>query len=116
MSQTLKTILIILGSLCFLGILAIGTLFAFVVVGDNKAKAKATALCQSAVVGSSSDRVLDRAVKSGSGTRDPQWHTTDDGTAELLVVFPAALPLTGYMCSISAKDGVVTAAAITTVD
>lgn len=116
MSRTLKTVLIILGSMGLLAVLLFGALVAYVVVGDNKAKAKADALCQSAVVGSSSGGVLDRAVKSGSSTRNPQWHKTEEGTEELLLVFPAALPLTGYMCSIYAKDGVVTAAVISAVD
>jgi len=116
MTRTKKTVLIVLGSLGLLGILLIGALIAFVVTGDDRAKAKAYALCQPAIVGSSSVGVLDRAKKSGSSTRNPQWHKTEDGTDRLLVVFPAALPLTGYICSISAKDGVVTAAAISAVD
>ena len=116
MSRTLKTVLIILGSLALIAILLVGALIAFVVIGDNKAQAKANSLCESAVVGSSSDGVLDRAVKSGSGTRNPQWHKTEDGSEELLVVFPTLLPLSGYMCTVSAKDGVVTAAVVSAVD
>jgi hypothetical protein len=116
MARALKTILIVLGSMALLGILFIGALIAFVVIGDDKAKMKANALCQPEIVGSSSVGMLDRAKKSGSSTRNPQWHKTEDGTDRLLVVFPAALPLTGYICSISAKDGVVTAAAVSAVD
>jgi O-antigen ligase len=108
MASTTKKVLIALGSLGLVGLLMFAALIAVIVIGDDKAKAKATALCGATVVGSSAEAALQRARAADSASRDPHWFEGEDGNAELLLTFPAALPLTGYMCSIKAHDGVVT--------
>lgn len=116
MASTLKKVLLALGTLALAGIVLVVALFVAVIMGDNKAKARATALCGSVAAGSSADAALARAGKSGAANHELNWHKAEDGGDELLVAFPAWLPLTGYECTIAAKDGVVTAATITTVD
>jgi hypothetical protein len=107
MASTRKKVFIALGVLVALGGVLFGVLVAVVVNGDHRAKAKAMALCDGTPAGMTADAALARARRSGSASRDPQWHAVDGGD-ELLVAFPAALPLTGYLCTISARDGVVT--------
>ena len=109
MKSTTKKVLIALGSLALAGMLMVGALVAAIVIGDGKAKDKANALCGGTAVGSSADAALERARKSGSGARDLQWIKAEGEGDELLVPFPAFLPMTGYTCSIMARDSVVTA-------
>ena len=116
MAITLKKVLLVLGSLALVGLLMFIGLIVLVVRGDSAAKEKATALCTPALVGASMDAALDRARKAESATKEPQWHESGEGTSRMVVTFPAALPLTGYLCTLSAKDGVVTSAEIITVD
>jgi hypothetical protein len=116
MAGAMKKVLIVLGVFVLVGVLLFVALIAFVVVGDDKAKAKATALCGSAAVGTPADVALERARKADSASRDPKWRKAENGDDELLITFPAALPLTGYLCSISARDGIVTATHVYTVD
>jgi hypothetical protein len=116
MASTAKKILIAVGIVGLGGFLLFAALVAFVVVGDDKAKAKATALCGPALVGLTTDAVRERARTSGSTQHEFRWQESGNKSETMLVVFPAALPLTGYMCTISAQDGIVTAAEITAVD
>jgi hypothetical protein len=116
MASALKKVVIALGIVVLIGVLGFTALIVIVVRGDNAAKAKATALCDGTAVGSSTQAVLERARTAGSVSRDPQWHGVGEGSEELVLTFPAALPLTGYLCSITARDGVVTAAQVSVVD
>ena len=116
MKSTTKKVLIALGCLVLAGILMFAALIAAVVVGDRKARAKATAFCGAMAVGSSADAALERARKSGSASRDPHWIKAEGEGEELLIPFPAFLPLTGYTCSISTRDGVVTSTRVYAVD
>jgi hypothetical protein len=116
MASTAKKVLIAVGIVVLCGFLLFAALVAFVVIGDDKAKAKATALCGPALVGLTTDVALERARKSGSTQHEFRWQESGDRSETMLVVFPAALPLTGYMCTMSAQDGIVTAADITMVD
>jgi len=116
MASTLKKVVIAIGALVGVGVLMFAALIAAVVMGDKDARAKADALCGGAAVGSSADAALERARNSGSGAHDPHWIKTEGEADELLIAFPAFLPLTGYTCSISAKDGVVTATSVYAVD
>jgi hypothetical protein len=116
MKSTTKKVLIALGCLGLAGLLMFAALIAAVVVGDKSAKAKADALCGGTAVGSPADAALERTRKSGSASRDPQWIKAEGEGEELLVPFPAFLPLTGYTCSISAHEGVVTATRVYAVD
>jgi hypothetical protein len=115
-NKNLKTFLIFAGAFSLACVLLFAALIAFFIVGDDRAKARATALCAPALVGVSKDVALERARQSGSSSKELQWHLAEDGSDELLVAFPAALPLTGYLCWIHAKDGVVSSTEITTVD
>jgi hypothetical protein len=116
MASTLKKVVIALGVLALIGFLMFGTLIAVVVIGDNEAKEKANALCAPGLVGVPAGTALERARKSGASTVDPKWSPKGNGSDQMMVAFPAWLPLTGYMCWIEAKDGVVTRNYITTVD
>jgi hypothetical protein len=116
MKSTTKKVLIALGCLGLAGILMFGALVAAVVVGDKHARQKADALCGATAVGSPADAALERARKSGSASRGPQWIKAEGEGDELLIPFPAFLPLTGYTCSIQARDGLVTATRVYAVD
>ena len=116
MKSTTKKVLIALGCLGLAGILMFAALIAAVVLGDKKAREKADALCGGTAVGSPAEAALERARKSGSGAHDPQWIKAEGEGEELLIPFPAFLPLTGYTCSIQARDGLVTATSVYAVD
>src|SRR5690349_20266295 len=107
MATRLKKVAIALIAFAVIGVVGFVGLIAVVVVGDSKAKEKATALCAPALVGLPKGDALERARKAEAGNRELRWHEGEAASEELLVVFPAALPLTGYMCTISARDGVV---------
>jgi len=107
MKSTTKKVLIALGCLVLAGILMFAALIAAVVMGDKNARAKADALCGGATVGSPADAALERARNSGSGAHDPHWIKAEGEGDELLIAFPAFLPLTGYTCRITAHDGKV---------
>jgi hypothetical protein len=116
MKSPTKKVLIALGCLVLAGILMFGALIAAVVMGDKQARQKAGALCGGTAVGSPAAAALERARKSGSGAHDPHWIKAEGEGEELLIPFPAFLPLTGYTCSIQARDGLVTATSVYAVD
>ena len=116
MASVLKKVVIAVAACFGIGVLSFAALIAYAVVADQNAMERATALCGSAAVGSPAAAALERAKKAESGTHEPQWHTMGDGDEQLYVVFPAGLPLSGYVCTIYAKDGVVTAAKVHGVD
>jgi hypothetical protein len=116
MAITLKKVVIALACVALVGLLMFAGLIALLIRGDETAKANATALCGSITVGMPADVALDRAIKAQGGTQKPHWFGAEDGAEELVVAFPAWLPLTGYDCWVSAKDGRVTETHITTVD
>jgi hypothetical protein len=116
MASTLKKVVIAIGALVGVGVLMFAALIAAVVVGDKHARQKADALCGATAVGSPADAALERARKSGSASRDPHWIKAEGEGEELLIPFPAFLPLTGYTCRIAAHDGKVTGTDVYAVD
>ena len=116
MAVTLKKVVIALGAFALAGVLLLAGLIALLIRGDNAAKARATALCSPELVGTPMDVALARARASGAATREPQWQASGEGAARMVVAFPAWLPLTGYLCTVSAQDGMVAATELTTVD
>ena len=115
MASALKTAAIVV--VAFFGVagLLFAALIGWAVVADNKAMQKASALCGAAVVGSPAGAALERAKKAETAY-EPQWHAMGDGDEQLYVVFPAGLPLSGYVCTVYARDGVVTKTNIHSVD
>jgi hypothetical protein len=116
MASPLKTVLIVLGSLAFAGFAAFVALIAWAIHRDDAAKAQADALCAPSAIGASMDAVQQRARAAGSATSEPRWMEVEEGNAQMLVVFPAGLPMSGYLCTLSARDGVVTGAEVTMLD
>ena len=114
--SALKKAMIAVLAFVLVGVLLFGALIGWAVIADQEANEKATALCGPTVVGSPAGAVLERARRAASGTQETKWRDAGDGNEELHVVFPAGLPLSGYVCMIHARDGVVTATEIQTVD
>ena len=115
MASVLRKIVIVVAAFFLLGVLSFAALIAYGVIADQNAMEKATALCGAAVVGSPAEAALERA-RNAETAYEPQWHVMGDGNEQLYVVFPAGLPLSGYVCTVYARDGVVTAAKVHGVD
>jgi hypothetical protein len=102
---------VVLGVLFMAGVLLLVGVISFYVF-DANAEGGANALCGATAIGSSADAALERAKEADSAMSEPGWVEAKVGEQDLIVMFPDNDPMSGYTCEISARDGRVTLAAV----
>ena len=76
---------------------------------EGKAKDRATAFCQGAVVGSTSDLLLDRARAAGADMSRTRWVQPQTGPRVIFVTFMGLPPFSQHVCHIEGWPAVLKA-------